>query len=1018
MGESFFLYLCGMKKSLVTVILTLLSFTYAFSQGGSAYLYRGHLPETYMISFNGTYFWSTKDFQRGDIWYNGKVYRNVLMNIDAHWQEVHAKMDAEARALILYRGEVAWLSFYKGSTFVNLRYLGYSDAPEGYFEIMRGGQSPVFRQITKKIHKNPQNHNGADIGYEDPEYNEDVYTYFGISEKYYMLRDGKVVKIGRRAYRRNLGIAAEGPDILSDIRWHPVSEPYARLFPVTVPEGSDLPEGFFAERTEGTDSSILQAESQTATYRNKVYVIGNESAASEVTLTGFVSDVETGEVLPGVLVYEENTQTYVRTDRKGKYSIVIPKGSGVMHYSMESKEEIILKVDARGSGSLDVALPDKITLLEGSVISAQSMEQHRRTAMGIEQVSSRIVNRIPSAFGEGDVLKAVHMLPGVQSSGEAAGGINVRGGSPGENLILFNGNTIYNPSHLFGIFSSFNPDIIEGVDLYKGSVPAEFGGRASSVMDVYTQDGDPKKIKGSLGIGLLTGRFHLEGPIVKERTTFLIGARTTYSDWMLKKLPSSSYYSGASAGFTDGNAVLVHQFKGGDKLKLSAYLAADRFMLSDIMSIRYSNQNYSFQYRHGSGEEGSPALLQVAGGYDQYANSNGDYSQAWVASDIRTTIRQGFLRSSLKKVHGAHTLQGGFNAVFYALNPGEIEPYEGSSIVRDSLAMQMGLEPSLFFSDAWTLSKSVSFNGGLRVSSFLYPSMSKPYFGPELRLAGKYTPVENFSVKGGFDMMRQYIHLISNTAGISPTDTWRLSSDTIRPERAWQGALGVYWSLPSKGLDFSMESYWKHTTRALDYKVGAKLSMNPELEKDLIPVYGRAYGVEWMVKKPAGRLTGWMSYTYSRSFYKEMEQVEEGSIAGGAWYRAPFDKPHEFKAVVNWAMTHRYSVSANVEYSTGRPMTVPIGQYYYGGSYRIAYGQRNAARIPDYFRIDLALNIDPGHYLKALAHSSLTLGVYNVLGRKNPYSVFFTQAYSGRIEGHLLSVFATQVPYINLNILF
>ena len=1009
-----------MKRRLLTVVVSLLlSFTYAFCQEGSAYLYRGRLPETYMISYNGTYFWSGKSFQRGDIWYNGVVYKNVLLNIDAHLQEVHAKMDAEAKALILYRDEVAWLSIYGGSTFVNLRYLGYSDAPEGFFEMTRGGSNPLFRQVYKRIFKSTQNHNGNDIGYVDPDYNEDIHTYFGIDAKYYTIRDGQVVKIGKRAYRRGLNQLPDGSDILADTRWHPVSEPYAQLFTVSLPKEEGLPEGFFSDNMVSADTtSLTYVQSQTATYRNKVYTIGNESETAKVTLTGNVKDVETGEVLPGVLVFEENTQTYARTDRNGNYSIVIPKGSGIMHYSMETKEEIILKVDARGDGSLDVMLPDKITLLEGSLISAQSMEQHRRTAMGIEKVSSSLASKIPSVFGEGDVLKAVHMLPGVQTSGEAAGGIYVRGGSPGENLILLNGNTIYNPSHLFGIFSSFNPDIVEGMDLYKGSVPAEFGGRVSSVMDVYTKDGDPKRFRGSLGVGLLTGRFHVEGPIVKERTTFLIGARTTYSDWMLKKLPASSYYSGASAFFADGNAVLAHRFKGGDQLKLSGYLAMDRFLLSDVMAIRYQNQNYTIQFKHGSGEKGEPMLWKIQAGYDQYANTTGDYSQPWIASDTRTTIRQAFLRSDWKTTLGAHSLQAGLNAVLYLLHPGHIEPYGESSIVRDSLAMQQGIEPSLYVSDAWTLSKQVSLNAGFRLSSFLYPSMSKPYIGPEVRVAAKYSPLENLSVKGGFDIMRQYIHLISNTAGISPTDTWRLSGDAIRPERAWQGALGVYWSLPAQGLDFSLEGYWKDTRGALDYKVGAQLSMNPELEKDLIPVYGRAYGVEWMVKKPAGRVTGWISYTYSRSFYREMEVVEDGSIAGGAWYRAPFDKPHEFKAIVNWAITHRYSVSANIEYSTGRPMTAPVGQYYYAGSYRIAYGQRNSARIPDYFRIDLAVNIDPGHYLKAIAHSSLTIGVYNVLGRKNPYSVFFTQDNMGRIEGHLLSVFATPVPYVNFNIYF
>jgi hypothetical protein len=266
--------------------------------------------------------------------------------------------------------------------------------------------------------------------------------------------------------------------------------------------------------------------------------------------------------------------------------------------------------------------------------------------------------------------------------------------------------------------------------------------------------------------------------------------------------------------------------------------------------------------------------------------------------------------------------------------------------------------------------------------------------------------------------MEQYIHLVSNTSGISPLDTWKLSDESIKPTSGWQGSVGVYWTLVDWGLDLSAEGYWKQASNALDYKPGAVLSMNENLAQDLIPIYTKAYGVELMVKRPVGKLTGWMSYSYSRAQYREMQDRGYETIALGGWYNAPYDKPHEFKLVANWAITHRFSFSANVDYSTGRPVTVPITQYEYRGAYRIAYSERNIHRIPDYFRVDLAFNIDPGHYLKAVARSSITLGVYNVLGRQNPYSVYFQPSESGEIKGYMLSVFATQVPYINLNILF
>ena len=368
---------------------------------------------------------------------------------------------------------------------------------------------------------------------------------------------------------------------------------------------------------------------------------------------------------------------------------------------------------------------------------------------------------------------------------------------------------------------------------------------------------------------------------------------------------------------------------------------------------------------------------------------------------------------------GSHHLGYGLDIVGYGLDPGILNPYgEASQVEARSLNREWGVEPALYVSDNWTLTEQFSLDGGVRLSSFLALNPSKFYIGPEFRLSAKYSPQQNLSFKAGFNTLRQYIHLISNTASVSPMDTWRLSSAQIKPTTGWQGAAGAYWTLLGAGIDFSLEGYYKQSSNALDYKSGALLVMNPDLADDLVPVRGRAYGVELMVKKPAGKLTGWMSYSYSRSLLQETGDRGAEAINRGDWYNAPYDKPHEFKLVLNYALTHRYSVSMNLDYSTGRPITVPIGRYFYDGAYRLAYSDRNTYRIPDYFRLDLAVNIDPGHYLKAFAHTSITIGVYNVTGRKNPYSVFFRTDMKGVTQGYMLSVFASQIPYINLNILF
>jgi len=343
---------------------------------------------------------------------------------------------------------------------------------------------------------------------------------------------------------------------------------------------------------------------------------------------------------------------------------------------------------------------------------------------------------------------------------------------------------------------------------------------------------------------------------------------------------------------------------------------------------------------------------------------------------------------------------------------------DSSLVASRTLDREYAAECAAFIGDTWRLTDEVSLDGGLRFSGFLSAKDVRFYGIPEVRLSAKYSPMPSLSFKAGFNTLRQYIHLISNTSSLSPMDTWKLSDGKIRPTDGWQLASGGYWTNLDTGIDFSLEAYWKRMYNYLDYKSGATLTMNPDLADDLVRTRGKAYGIEFQVKKTTGRLNGWASYTWSRTLLQEIEDRGPATINGGAWYNAPHDKPHDFKAAVNYAFTHRYSISVNVDYSTGRPVTIPIGMYYYDGGSRLAYSARNSYRIPDYFRVDAAINIDPGHYLKAIAHSSITIGVYNVLGRKNPYSVYFTSQGGYGVRGYMVSVFATQVPYINLNIIF
>ena len=607
-------------------------------------------------------------------------------------------------------------------------------------------------------------------------------------------------------------------------------------------------------------------------------------------------------------------------------------------------------------------------------------------------------------------------LPGVKSVGEASGGFNVRGGSTDQNLILFNGGTIYNPNHMFGILSSFNTDIISDVELYKSSIPAEYGGRISSVLEVRTREGNSKKVQGSLGLGLLTSRLHLEGPIVKDRTTFILGGRTTYSNWLFNLLPEGSNYAGGKASFQDVNLGISQKINDRNSIHAYGYFSRDKFSFSNDTTFRYRNINGSLKWHSLMGEH---LAMTFTVGYDSYHYSLEDSFSPYTAYRLSTAVDQQFAKLHFKStLSDAHTLGYGLSATRYDLNPGVLDPRGDSSLVDSRfLDPERALEAAAFVSDTWKITDALTADLGVRWSQFFRPGDGSHYGGPEFRISGKYSFNDVTSVKAGFNTMRQYIHMISNSINISPTDSWRLSSSQIRPQTGWQAAAGFYRTLMDGTVDVSLETYYKRVLHYIDYKSGAVLVMNPNLADDLIETENRSYGVELMVKKTLGKLNGWVSYTWSRSQLREMEDRGVMTINRGEWYNAAYDKPHDVKVVANYKFTHRYSISVNLDYATGRPVTIPVSKYLYGSGVRLVYSERNSYRIPDYFRLDLAFIIEPGHYLRQLTHFSVTFGCYNVTGRKNPYSIYYSSD-GTVIKGHMLSVFATQIPYVNLNLKF
>ena len=783
-----------------------------------------------------------------------------------------------------------------------------------------------------------------------------------------------------------------------------------------------LPAGYFDTRKAVVDTAFqkyLADQATVMTFQNKVYEIGDPDGArrsGRATVRGYVRDVSSGEPLVGVSVYLDDGKSFTQTDAYGFYKLTLPMGPNKLGFSGWSLEDMKLDLVVYGDGALDVVMKEKVFTLKGAVVTSESMSHHRTPQMGIEKVRMNVIKNVPVAFGEADALKVVLTLPGVKSVGEAASGFNVRGGSTDQNLILFNEGTIYNPNHMFGILSSFNPDVINDVELYKSSIPARYGGRISSVLEVRSRDGNSKKFQGSLGLGLLTSRLHLEGPIVKDRTTFILGGRTTYSNWIFKLLPPNSSYAGGKASFQDVNLGVSHKINDRNSIHAYGYFSRDKFSFSNDTTFRYRNINGSLKWHSIFNDKHS---MTATAGYDSYHYGIEDTFNAHTAYTLNTSVDQYFGKLNFKySATDAHTLEYGLNATVYDLNPGSYHPASDSSLVKmTDLDHERALEAALYVSDTWVLNEHLSFDAGLRWSQFLRPGSKGFHGGPEIRLSGKYSFNDVTSVKAGFNTMRQYIHMISNSINVSPTDSWRLTSDQIRPQTGWQAAAGIYRTLMDNTVDLSLEAYYKRVKHYIDYKSGAVLVMNPNLADDLIETENRSYGVEIMAKKTLGKLNGWVSYTYSRSQLREMEDRGIYTINNGNWYNAAYDKPHDLKVVANYKFTHRYSISANLDYSTGRPVTLPIGRYRYANGMRLVYSERNGYRIPDYFRLDLALIIEPSHYLRQLTHLSFTIGCYNVTGRKNPYSVYYTSD-GQNITGHMLSVFATQIPYVNLNLKF
>lgn len=816
---------------------------------------------------------------------------------------------------------------------------------------------------------------------------------------------------------------------------------------------TSLPENFFLREKrregdgdeEGSGISLMAGrKQQKATSENKVYEIGDASgkAADRVTVTGNISDFKTGEPMVGVAVFVKDPMIGATTDAYGYYTLRLPPGRHELYIQGMGMKDTRRQIMLYSDGKLDIELEEQVYTLKEVTISSEKIANVRNTTMGVERLKVKDIKNIPMAFGEVDIMKVVMSLPGVKAVGEASSGFNVRGGATDQNLILFNDGTVYNPTHLFGFFSVFNPDVVKDMELYKSSIPAKYGGRISSVLDINSREGNKKEFKGSASIGLLTSRLTLEGPLFSEKTSFIVGGRTTYSDWILKKLPEKSGYKDGNAGFYDLNATINHKFDERNNLYLNGYYSHDRFRFNVDERYAYENANASVKWRHIFSDRFTGVLTA---GYDHYGYNTRNTDNPVNAYSLAFRIDQMYGKMDFTHyLSDKHTLDFGASSLFYDLEPGKYLPYGGESLVKeDRMEKEKAVESAIYVGDRWDITSQLSLNVGVRYSMFnvlgprtynLYaddqlPSLAtvtgtvdktgafKTYHGPEFRVSARYAFTEDFSVKAGFNTMRQNIHKLSNTTIMSPTDTWKLSDANIKPQTGMQVAAGLYRNFLNNTIEVSLEGYYKTMKDYLDYRNGAELLMNHHIETDVLRTEGRAYGVELMVKKTQGKLNGWVSYTYSRTQLRQNDPMIVTPVNNGDWYAADFDKPHDLKFVGNYKFTHRFSFSLNCDYSTGRPITLPVSKYHYGGGGFVYYSDRNQYRIPDFFRMDASFNIEPSHHLTLLTHSTISFGVYNLTGRKNAYSVYYISE-NGKLKGYKMAIFGVPIPFVSYNIKF
>lgn len=768
-------------------------------------------------------------------------------------------------------------------------------------------------------------------------------------------------------------------------------------------------------------------QSLTTSYGDEV-TIGNPNEFgkySRATISGLITDGETDEPLIGAVLYELESGMGASTDANGMYSIQLPAGDRQLRVSYIGYEDRYQRIRLISNGQLNMELYTASTQLEEVTVVARRLEENvTRTQMSLIKLDAKAIRELPGSYGEPDIIRSITLLPGVQTVGEFGTGFHVRGGSADQNLILMELVPIFNTSHLFGLVSVVNPDLVNTVSLIKAGTPARFGERASSVMDIRLGEGlniKQSSFKGSLGI--LNSRALIESPVIKDKVTIAVAARTSHSDMYLKRMPTEDLMN-SSAGFYDLTALANIALNGNNTITMFGYHSFDRFSFGGETGYAYSNTLSSIRWNSVLGPRLTSSL---SAGTSNYQLETKD--EPTLNPDIHSLMNAGITYRSLKWNLGLvpnedHYVEFGINAIRYDIKPGEMNPLGAYSVIGHSLIdKEQGLELAAYLSDDFMINDHLSVELGLRFSQYLQlgPVQSyqyaanKPrtennltdsvvfgtheiasrYHGLEPRMGLRWKTGEFSSLKLSFARIHQYINLVSNTSVAGPADVWKLSDAHLKPLRSDQYAIGYFQNFKQNTIEMSVELYYKQLFNAIDYISGAEIVMNPKLETSLLNVEGYNYGLEFYLRKATGRLNGWTSYTLSTSQRRSTSPFPETRINKNNYFPSNFDRPHNLVLNMNYQISRRWRFGATFTYHTGRPVTLPELTYRQGQDMILYFSDRNKYRLPDYHRLDLSVSLDENLKLTSRGKGSFTFSVINAYGRKNPHAVFYKREADG-----------------------